>query len=291
MGLPSAVRKSADKAAELMRSRSGAPAQPGTPTPAPTPVAAAPAAQSEAELRSEVERLTQANTVLRTKYDAEVPRQARELAEAKRRADEAEAKLREQAEGQPPKVEGLTDEERLMMGEGGITATTKIVDARLNAKLDELLKPVNDKLTYLQRMNERTYRERIAERVPGWQSQNEDPGFYAWLQQLDPATNRLRHELLNEADAAMQGNRVADIFLAYTEKREIGAGVSRAPSPSPEASRQGDPPPPALENKGKIWTRGEIKQFYRNKGRMNPDEARQMEQDIFAANNEGRIRD
>lgn len=287
MPAPTAVRANAERAAQLIRER----AQP-TPPNGGTPPAES-ADEELKRLRAENERLTAAHSTLKGKYDAEVPRLHDELKKAKAASggDPAAPQPAGKA-SKPEELKTLTDDERHMMGDGYLSVTMKVVREILGSDLPEHLQPLSSKLDYLARMTDAQYRERLAERVPNWQRQNDDPGFYAWLQQIDPATGRLRHDLLKEADDLMQGNRVADIFLAYTERREIGASrTGKQPSPTPPREQLGDPPPAALDVEGKIWTRAQIKQFYAEKKDMDKAEARKIEQDIFAAYNEGRVRD
>ena len=300
--LPAAVSKKADRAAELIRAASGEPAAPspgnGTP-PGQTPDANQALTAAEAE----VKRLTAANARLedsKHRFQSEEGRlqsQARALKERDEHIKELEA-----AAAAKPTTTGeltsLTEEERNLLGPDVVRvigkATQEIVDARIDAKL----KPVTQSIDDFRTMTEGQYVATLDLLVPGWERQNDDPKFLAWLQEIDPATNKLRQDLVRQADRAQQGYVTAEIFQAFRDNREIGVRT-----PTPPRADDIDPPPgggaglPQVDTgiEGTIWTRAEITQLYKDrregryKGRN--EEFRRKEQDIHNASREGRIRD
>lgn len=299
MSLPEAVQRSVARAAKAHADSLAKSAPAAAPAATPKP-AAAPAAVDDAEkLKADVARLTAENKTLQGKYNAEVPRFAEQLRESNAKLKAAEDKL---AAAAPPKDLSISDADRQKFGTDLIDVIDKVATARAGEIVEGKLKPVTDQFEQFKTMSTGQYLAVIEDAVPDWKEINVDPAFNAWLAQPDPASGKTRHDLLMRGDSLNQGNRVAEIFLAYKEKREIGA---RQPAgPGPLDTRQDPPPgggeaPPAGgadEPTGKIWLRSEITAFYRAKregkykGKEGEAEARNIELDINAAYKEGRIK-
>lgn len=316
MALPQAVARRAEAASALLReaeTRRQPAAPSATPAPAATPAspAAADVATLQRQLTDTQEQLRKANArydALQSKYDAEVPRAAADLRDAREklktandRVTELEALLKRKVEA--GEVTSLSKDEIDLMGPAMVAATSKIAREIIEASLDTRLKPINERFDQYERQSEAAYFATLNEGVPDFDVQNNDPAFIAWLNETDPVTQRIRFDLLKRADGARQGNRVVEIFRAFKEGREIGAS-SQPPPPNPLEHRQNPPEgggggqPDLKDDKGKkIWQRAEIKAFYDAKARgeyRGPEKqarAREIEQDIFAAQKEGRIRD
>ena len=141
--------------------------------------------------------------------------------------------------------------------------------------------------------------------VPNWQGINNSQEFVQWLQMPDPLSGQIRHGLLDEAFRNQQVGRVIEFFRRFLGDYQIHA----APQPRPNGN--GNPAPnvnlmelaaPGRAKAGQTnlapdkptYTPAEIKQFYKDKtfGVYKGKEAEMnaIENDIFTAQREGRIR-
>lgn len=152
--------------------------------------------------------------------------------------------------------------------------------------------------------------------IADWRQVNTDPKFILWLDQTDPFTGQKRQNLLNDAYAGGDAARTIAFFRAYRAEQTAvspsnGAGIqsnhtgngSAPPVPAerlplaelavPGRGQQSAQPAPGAPEK-RMWTNGEIAAFYRQRtaGRWHGREAQadQLEQEIFAAAAEGRVR-
>lgn len=317
--LPAAVRRRADEATRLLTESAarlnGAPQPAAVPQPIPSsPAAGADLATLQRQLADTQENLRKANErhdTLQAKYNAEVPRAAADLRTAKTDLLKAQARTQELEQAMQRRIEtgdvnSLTDEEKKLLGPAMMLSIAKIagevVTRVVDSDLSKRLQPMNDRIDLFERMSEAAYWAVLEDGVPDWERVNDEPKFTAWLNQVDPTTQRTRMDLLKRAEAARQGNRIVEIFRAYKEQREIGALSAPAnPAPNPLEQRGIDPPPggsaqPELDAQGRrIWKRTEIKAFYSDKAkgkyRGKEAEARDLELDIFAANKEHRVRE
>lgn len=148
----------------------------------------------------------------------------------------------------------------------------------------------------------------LNEHAPEWRQLNEDEQFLDWLDQTDPFSGYTRIQLLKQAESSHDGPRAVAFFKAYQKENATVTPPAPASAPAPAAAAT----PKTLEDfvapgapksgaggapneAGKrIYTTAEIAAFYeavrRGAYRKKPDEARQIERDIFAAQREGRVR-
>jgi hypothetical protein len=305
MALPQAVvRKAAEADAHL---RAAADARAGV-KPAVVAVVepAAPDQQKTlSDTQAELTKATEALKALEGKYNAEVPRAAADLREAKAKIKkledekkDAEALLKRKLDDF--EVTGISEEERRLLGADVVKTTAKIASEVVSAMMATSLKPLQDQVDQFRRMTEEQCFGLLDDRVPDWETINDQPKFGAWLRELDPATKRTRYDLLKRAEAGLQGHRLVEVFTAFKEGREIGAPPS-PPNPldaraEPAPGGASDPSGAKTADGKKIWVRSEIKAFYRRKqpgGDLygKETEARVIESDVFAAQKEGRVRD
>jgi hypothetical protein len=108
---------------------------------------------------------------------------------------------------------------------GEVQATT----ADLGTRLANTTKQLN--LTKEQRRN-----KWLDDNVPGWQVQDEDPGFMDWLQEEDAFSGVQRVLILKNAMDQENFARIKTIFDGYA--RETGA-IAPQPSPRPTATGTG----------------------------------------------------
>lgn len=141
-----------------------------------------------------------------------------------------------------------------------------------------------------------------------WRVVNDDQSFTAWLNQADPFSGQPRMRLLREAFDAGNSARMKVIFKAFLTEQTVTQG-SPAPSPSHTPApgtagpsleslaapgRSNGPVPVGAPAEKRVWTHNDITAFYRdvNKGvyAERPADKLRLEQDIFLATREGRIR-
>jgi hypothetical protein len=278
--------------------------------------------------------------VLQGKYNAEVPRlqtQVRELIEqnrnimsqltttqnllaslsAQRGADPAQ-----QSQGTPPVAAKLVkDEEVREFGPDLIDVMRRVVreeQAALLPEIDRRVAPVAQRIDQVaqtaQQVGARVAQNdhqsvliTLAQAVPHWQEQNEDPGFLEWLDGVDPFAGVRRGVLLQQAYKAHDGPRVVAFFTGYQKEHAVvtppaaqpPAAAAAAPQKSleqfvaPGTPKTGAASTPNGSGK-RVWSRAEIAKFYADvqagRFKTNPDQRKALEADIFAAQREGRIR-
>lgn len=140
--------------------------------------------------------------------------------------------------------------------------------------------------------------------VPNWQQTNNDPEFQSWLLSVDDLTGHTRQSFLEQAQKALDVNRVIAFFRSYAAAsgKTIPTATPLLPAQpngsaselelqlAPGRSRGGKPP---VNPTAKTYTPADITKFYEDvrKGlyRGREAERNQTEADIFAANKENRI--
>ena len=230
--------------------------------------------------------------VLQGKYNSEVPRFAHENKELKTRLEQLESELTNLKNAKP--VEPLvTPEDVEQYGDGLIDVARRIAREELAGKQAEI-DALKAQLTQVQKHTtdtvERDFFKTIAELVPQWQQINEDPAFLKWLDEVDELTGVARQELLSRAEQARDAVRVAKFFTSYQKTSSTWAANSNAALEQqvvPQTNKAPNTPPSK-----KVWTRGEITEFYNRmrRGEVSDSDAIAIEADITAAQVEGRIR-
>lgn len=120
-----------------------------------------------------------------------------------------------------------------------------------------------------------------------------DPAFHKWLSEnSDPYSGRTFMELYHTAGTSGDTHRVADLqsrWRGSNGKSREAAANPFAGKVTPDRSRGGTPP--AGSSKGRMWTTAEIQRFYneRSRGKISEEKAVALENDLFAAQREGRI--
>jgi hypothetical protein len=306
MALPAAAARGVEKAAALIAAARPVPGNGNPPTTTPAPAqpaqpAAAPGAEDVATLKAALEKAQRDLARLNNTSTAH----GRARLEAEERATKAETKVKELEEQIKRKVEsgdvtGISDEERRLLGDDAVRATVKIAREVAAGEFDQRVRPLTERFDQFEKMTEAQYWATLDDLVPDWETINNKVEFKAWLGEVDMASGRTRLDLIRMASGAWHGYRVAEIFRAYKEGREIGARqdpTRAALETRTEPPPGGGNPPPADVEAGRIWKRSDIKQFYRDKregkwkGKEKEIEARTLEMDINAAYREGRIRD
>lgn len=235
------------------------------------------------------------------KYQAEVPR----LQEEVKGLRAENATLKEQLASKPaaPNRLEFTQEEREQYGDDLLALVDRIASQRAASVAPQAvgqvdLTPVQERMQRLEKFVEVTAEEAffrdLGTLVPHYKAQNVDTGFVNWLAEVDPLAGKPRQALFDEAYNALDVNRIAAFFKAFPYQATVARTSTNQPTLEQQvAPEQNRSAPPAPAGK-KQWTRGEIQQFYTDVRRgvfqKNLDEMARIEQDIFAAQQEGRVR-
>lgn len=274
--------------------------------------------------------------VLQGKYNAEVPRLQAQLKQSQSAEQELRQRLlniegvmaamqtrdkqEEKSESAVSSLPEITDDEREQFGDDLIDLIARVarretvpeIESRFRT-VDSSLKQVDQRASQVQTTVAQSQRERtlaaLAQAVPDWETQNEDPAFLNWLNQVDPFAGQPRGALLTEAFRTNDAQRVITFFTSF---RNENAADTSDPAPTPKPAAQESqasldkfvaPGTPktgtasAPEESGKrVWTRTDIAAFYAkrnefiNKGKPVPEELQKVERELFKAQAEGRIR-
>jgi len=223
-----------------------------------------------------------------------------ELAVERDRNQELEDRLKtlEEAVASAPAPNGagvqLSEDELDLLDEETAAVVRKIVDAQVKPLQErqkvtdsELERERNLRVADAQEKKAQSFQSRLTDIVADALTLDKDPEFRKWLSGFDDVSGRQRLELARAAKAADDVHRVASFYQDW--QAEQGRADPREEYISPD--RAADAGPPGAPT-GRQWTRAEIKGFYaaKREGQIAPEEAKRIEQDIFAAQREGRIR-
>jgi hypothetical protein len=183
------------------------------------------------------------------------------------------------------------------------------VDKRV-APLSQQVQSVQQSAGQVAQKQVQTDRERVmtmlAQQVPTWQTQNEDPKFLEWLDQVDPYSGQQRGVLLKSAFQSFDGPRVVAFFLGFQNENAvidppvppIAPLANGAPQKTLESLIAPGTPKAgtgsAPDGSGKrVFTRAEIGKFYADKAAgkyaTRKADGDKLEREIFTAQKEGRI--
>ena len=125
--------------------------------------------------------------------------------------------------------------------------------------------------------------QQIEHALPDFRERDRDPRWHTWLRGIDNLSGRVRQQLLNEATASGNADRVLAFFRSF--QRE--AGNTSAASASPGRTRS------APASNKPIYTRAQVKELYarHQRGEFAGQEAEwnRLEYDLVKASGEGRI--
>lgn len=218
------------------------------------------------ELENENARLAQANTVLRSKYDAEVPRLAAEIRELK-----DQIKQQPTAGDTAPVAANTDTVEKIKASLADeyppdvIDNLDKLIRASVAAHMPTGAKTGDDqRVEALQKTVEQTRHQmreqQLTALVPDWQAiqQNEYAAWLKFLQHRDPVSGRERNDFLQEAWNAHDVARVAEIFKLYKHERDASKPSGQEPPPtSPDDGGRRVTPDPTQPGK-KVYPRSYI---------------------------------
>jgi len=205
----------------------------------------------------------------------------------------------------------LTDKDREDFGDPLIDFAKRAALESVAPVLNEL-QARNAQLERTQAVtNKRAMVERLTELVPNWREINNDARWKQWLRLPDVYSGRVRQELLNDASSAANAPRVASFFKGFLDEERATGNAPPAPQTEPPvAPRVAALPIEVISTPGRArpassitptaadkptYKRTDIAAFYRAKNagqlkHMTPEQILATEQDIFAAQREGRIK-
>lgn len=223
-----------------------------------------------------------------------------------------------------PKLPDITDDERAQFGDDLIDLIERVSKRATLPEIEAHLKPLEGRVKQVDQsvastsksMAESQRRQVFADleaAVPDWRTQNEDEAFLNWLDEVDPLSGEQRGTLLTKAMNQFDSERVIRFFKSF--RSENAGEVSQpAPEAAPGKKPVGQEPqaklddfvapgtpktgtPSAPDESGKrVYTRADIHALYAEKnefvkkGKPIPKRLKEMEEDIFKAQSEGRIR-
>jgi len=162
-----------------------------------------------------------------------------------------------------------------------------IVDEVVTARMKPMQTVMSGTLGREQERIEDQFFDRMDFLQPNWETLNEDPGFNAWLTQVDPAAGVTLSSLLKDAHAKFDADRAVLFFKSY--EREVAAAARPAPATAPGSHR----PPAPQPRVERTFTGAQIDQFYHDlrigRYRGREAEATAFEQEIMNAQRAGRV--
>lgn len=339
MALPEQIRKQSEAVQELYKQMNGdqppegeTPPEGVTPpaddsTPSPADVAAAepsappPAVEQQPEgSKPPEETVLQKYKTLQGMYNAEVPRLHQQNRELNSRLQQMEQLLASMQSAQPQRTTEQAPAK--LISEKDVEEYGESLDVMRKVSREEMA-PISQRLAAIEGMlqqlqsnvvpqvqqvahrqavtAEQMFWSDLAGAVSNWREINDSPDFQSWLLQADPLTGITRQTYLEDAQRALDAQRVANFFRTWLEvsgQATVAQSTGRA-SASSELERQVAPGRskntgnPTQTSKGKTWTPSEIQDFYSKvrqgafKGKET--ERARIERDIFAAQREGRV--
>ncbi len=242
---------------------------------------------------------------LKGMYDAEVPRlhaQVKELqASMAQLQQELAAKPAPAAVPAPEPKNLVTDEDVEAFGKDLIEVQRKVareVAMEFKAEIDAL-KAENQKLQQeMQRtgsqVGEVSFEQKLHHLVPDWAAINNDPRWFAWLDEIDPMVRGPRRNMAQQVYNAGDAEGVA----YYVKLFKDAVAAPAVDTKQAELERQVQPSRSAtaqtpVSQKGKIYSTRDIEKMFMKMKDLNVahkfDEARKLEAEIDAAYMEGRV--
>lgn len=226
--------------------------------------------------------------VLQGKYNAEVPQLQQQIKALQEQLDNTANQSGKAAELAGAIEAELSEEELELLGPELTKTIRKMIAKSVPTANDDLAKLQTKVESFEQEAaqhKQALFWTEVNRSVPDWKEMQAKPEAQTWLTGIDPISGQVRNDLLQHAANIHNAYQVIKIFnemaIATNGRKipneKIHPNTSRAQNNTQEA--------------GKLWSRSEINQFYKDKtrGRYNTEQANAIERDIFAAQNDGRI--
>lgn len=281
-------------------------AEPQPPEPQPQNISQEPQPKPVTEETWQAKYLT-----LKGMYDAEVPRlhaQAREQNQQLQQliAEVAALKAAKPEPAPAPAKTLITEQDKEAFGSDLLDLIDRATEQKIagyrdaEAQLKAEIAELKGKLGNVSERQVMSDKDRfimtLGQQVPDWEAMNVDPGFLAWLAEVDPVYGLPRQVALNNAYEAFDATRTANIFRQYKatlapapQTSQNKADLQRQVAPTRSRT---SPAPATASTEKRNFTQSEITQFYEDwrRGFIENDEAVRLEKEIHAAIAEGRIR-
>lgn len=296
--LPRSVQTQADAATEL-QDRLNQPAEAENPA----AQAALEPEQKQESVEPEAQPATEQQTetrdtaywrhrfdVLQGKYNSEVPALRKEIASlTDQLATTGAQKSGSAVEQAQSAVSDLTQEEIEEYGPDLVKFIQRVATGASKGSGGDLseIKSELDQMREEKRQDaEARFWTDLEAHVPTFRAINANQAFHQWLAQVDRLSGQTRQQLLVDAQHAFDPYRVAAVFKSFmADAPKVSQETIPDDSIQPRQTRASAP---ELQQ-GKIWSRAEIQEFYRNKASYSKEQAASLEADIFAAQAQGRI--
>ncbi len=229
--------------------------------------------------------------VIANKYSAEVPRYAAEIRELKAQIKDLEQRLEQKQPTHAPASTNISQEEVDEYGERFVDFVKRAAkEAAGNEDVNGLKQSVEEMRKEQAALGRKRFFDELNGLAPQWQELNENKDFLSFLNELDPYTGEQRATLFDDAYGKLDAWRVANFFNAYSDgqtKEPQQPKPSLEPQVTPKVTGKSAP----VQGK-KYYNTAEVARFYDDlrRGRYSQEEAARIEQDIFAAQAEGRFR-
>jgi uncharacterized phage infection (PIP) family protein YhgE len=303
MAIPRKVKEAADKAEALYAQAYQQPEEPveqapiEAAQPEPAPVTDAPYEQPVTEVRTEPpadDRWEHKFKVIEGKYKAEVPRLAAQVKELSQRLESLSAENDElKSRAQTPAKSLISQEDHEKYGDDLIDVirrAAKEESAAKEAEITALKRQLESITSTTAKQTEIGFYDRLSQLVPNWVAINDDSEFHQWLDEYDELTGKRRQDLLSEAEASKDADRVARFFSKWDGQKTQSKATTQmalASQVAPDSSRVIKAP-----TGKRYFTRNEISNFYAKarRGEISQRDLVAMETEIHAASIEGRVR-
>ena len=218
----------------------------------------------------------------------------------------------QQEQPQQP-VRRITEQDEADYGPDLIDLARRAAEDAINPKLNQLEQENENLKRTLQASAKKALFQTLDVQIPNWRDINRDPRFKRWLSLPDVYTNSVRGSLLNAAMQAADAPRVVAFFKGFisdgvatghvdpvpqTEQpilpvpRQAAVSLETLAAPGRARPSTGEQPTGMADKP--IYSRAQIQAFYRDSragvyaGRE--AEKTRIEQELFVAQREGRIR-
>ena len=177
-------------------------------------------ATTEGILRAEKEKakaLAEEAAALR----AEADKMRRETVDKQRKAD-AESRVRslEQIDLSefftPAEIEEYGEKHLRTVLKGNVKAAMKTMDPSLQAEMEQMRAEVASVRNIAAQSREQAFWGRLDSGAKDWRAKQANPDFLSWLAEVDPVSGRTRDSYVKEAQNALDDDRVAAIFNAFS---------------------------------------------------------------------------
>lgn len=257
------------------------------------------------EKAQETEDFKQKYNSLRGKYDAEVPRLHTQVKELLTEVNTLKQQLETKQETEtPPEPQSyVTDADREEYGEAMIDMQRRVakeVGAQYETKIANLEKVINDLRSHIEttdgHVSEMTFEQRLTRLVPDFEQVNNDPKWFAWLDEVDPILRGPRRMLAQKAWVEGDAEAVADYVALFKQTQNPPETQRNADEIEKQVapSRSNTTAVPANSSNKRTYSEAEMNREWNRVTTLNKagryDEANKLEAEISAAMLEGRVR-